>query len=150
MVAEMSFNLPLAIGFGVLTAAVNAIAVVTQHIASNRLQSVGRGWRFIFDLAKRPLWLFGWLALLGSLVFQSLALHFGPVGIVQPLLISELIIALLIRRLWLHQHLRIITIVSAVFTTGFLILFVAFFRPAAGKTLLPDQRGHSLLQPALL
>jgi drug/metabolite transporter (DMT)-like permease len=130
----MSLDTLLCICFGVLTAVVNAIALASQHIASSRVPSTGRGWRFVLDLLKQPLWLLGWLALLGSLVFQSLALHFGPVGLVQPLLISELIIALVIRRLWLHQQLRTITITSAILTTGLLVLFVTFASPSSGKS----------------
>jgi len=29
-------------------------------------------------LFRQPLWLLGWVALFGSLIFQALALHFGP------------------------------------------------------------------------
>ena len=130
----MSLDTLLCVCFGVLTAVVNAIALATQHIASSRVPSAGRGWRFVLDLLRQPLWLLGALALLGSLVFQSLALHFGPVGIVQPLLISEIIVALVIRRLWLRQQLRTVTIASAILTTGFLILFVTFASPSSGQS----------------
>ena len=129
----MTVNLVLALLFGVLTATVNAISVITQHIASSRLPSTGRGWRFMLDLARQPLWLLGGLALFGSLVFQALALHFGPIGLVQPLLISELVLALLIRWLWLHQPVRMITIISSVITTALLTLFIIFASPSSGQ-----------------
>ncbi len=127
----------LAVLFGLLTAVVNAVAVTTQHIASNRINSEGRGWRFILDLARQPLWLLGWLALAGSLGFQAIALHFGPVGLVQPLLISELIIALLIRKLFLRQQLRPITVGASIATTALLTFFIIYASPSSGRSQVP-------------
>jgi drug/metabolite transporter (DMT)-like permease len=39
----------------------------------------------------------------GSFVFQALALHNGPMSVVQPLLITELVFTLVLRRVWIHQ-----------------------------------------------
>ena len=42
----------------------------------------------------------------GAFVFQALALHNGQMSVVQPLLVTELVFALVLRRLWIHQQIR--------------------------------------------
>ena len=96
----------LAIAFGLLTALANATMLATQHVASTSHDSPRRGWALVRYLFGHPLWLLGWLGAIASLVFQALALHFGPIALVQPLLVSELVFALVLRRWWLHQRLR--------------------------------------------
>ena len=92
-----------AIACALLTALSNGVAVTTQHIASTSSPSGLRGWRFLSYLSRHPLWLLGWLGMGGSLLFQALALHFAAMSLVQPLLVSELILGLLLRRWWLGQ-----------------------------------------------
>src|SRR5690242_5283186 len=60
--------------------------------------------RLALYLPRQPLWLLGVAAAVGSFVFQALALHNGPMSVVQPLLITELIFALVLRRVWIHQE----------------------------------------------
>jgi drug/metabolite transporter (DMT)-like permease len=124
----------LAAVFGLLTALSNGLAVTTQHIASTRERGQGNAFRIALNLARQPLWLLGWLALVGSLVFQALALHFGPLAEVQPLLVSELVIALVLRRYWRHQRLRTLTWRAALATTVFLALFLVMTSPSSGTS----------------
>ncbi len=60
-------------------------------------------------LVTNPLWLFGWVALAAAFVFQALALHNGNMSVVQPLLVTELVFALVLRWLWIHQGIRAVT-----------------------------------------
>ena len=122
----------LAFSCALITALSNALALTTQHIASRRSKESLRGWKLWWHLAHQPLWFIGWLALVGSLVFQSLALHFGPMSAVQPLLVTELIFGLLIRQLWLHQRVQRRAWWSAVATTAGLALFLLASTPHAG------------------
>ena len=117
--------------FALLTSLTNALAVALQHIASTSDTKKSSGWRFVLYLFTHPLWLLGWLALCGSLVFQALALHFGPLSVVQPVLVTELIIALVLRQLWLHQSIRMITWMAAVVTGGGLVIFLITTSPHA-------------------
>ena len=123
----------LALLFGLATALANAAALITQHIASTRSPTPPRGIGLVAFLFRQPLWLAGWVALAGSLIFQTLALHFGPLALVQPLLVGELVLALLIRRLCLGQAISGRAWTAAGFTslglTGFLILA----SPSAGS-----------------
>jgi len=109
----MTLSQSLAILFALLTAVTNAIAVTTQHIASTRKQDHASNWRLTIFLFRQPLWLLGWVALFGSLIFQALALHFGPMSEVQPLLVVELIVVLVLRRFWIHQGIRRLAWISA-------------------------------------
>ena len=92
--------------FALAAAFSNALNMVTQHIASISDPGHNKGWRFVRYLAWNPLWLFGWVALGGSFVFQALALHNGQMSVVQPLLVTELVFALVLRRLWIRQQIR--------------------------------------------
>ena len=72
------------------------------------------------------------MALAGSFVFQALALHNGQMSVVQPLLVTELVFALVLRRLWIRQQIRDITWWAAAVTCGALALFVAVSEPTGG------------------
>ena len=115
--------------FGILTALTNAVAVTTQHIASTSSSHGDRGWRLVLFLLRNPLWLFGWIALVGSLLFQALALHFGPLSSVQPILLTELVFALLLRRVWLRQSVRSTTWSAAIVTCIGLSVFLVVLQP---------------------
>src|ERR1700739_2843456 len=99
--------------FALLTSLTNALAVTLQHIASTSDVQKSKGWKFIMYLVQSPLWLLGWLALCGSLIFQALALHFGPLSLVQPILVTELVLALVLRQFWIHQSIRGVTWLAA-------------------------------------
>jgi drug/metabolite transporter (DMT)-like permease len=111
----------------------NALNMVTQHIASISDPGHSKGWRFVRYLLSNPLWLFGWIALAGAFVFQAWALHIGQMSVVQPLLVTELVFALLLRRFWVHQHIRAVTWIAAAATCGALALFIAVSEPTGGN-----------------
>jgi drug/metabolite transporter (DMT)-like permease len=117
--------------FALLTSLTNALAVALQHIASTSDTKKSSGRKFVLYLFTHPLWLLGWLALCGSLIFQALALHFGPLSVVQPILVTELIVALVLRQLWLHQSIRMVTWMAAVVTGGGLVIFLIATSPHA-------------------
>ena len=111
----------------------NALNMITQHIASISDPGHTKGWRFVRYLVSNPLWLFGWVALGGSFLFQALALHNGQMSVVQPLLVTELVFALVLRRLWIRQQIRTVTWWAAAITCGSLALFVAVSEPTGGN-----------------
>ena len=123
----------LAVVFALATALANALALATQHAASVSGDPTRRGWALLVYLFHHPLWLLGWLGMGASLVFQAIALHFGPLSLVQPLLVSELVLALVVRRLWLHQSLRRAAWISASVTTLALAVFLTSTNPRASE-----------------
>ena len=118
--------------FALLTSLTNALAVTLQHIASpSRHEEV-------FGMEIRPLPLhaptvgtFAGSHCAAHWSSKLLALHFGPLSVVQPVLVTELIIALVLRQLWLHQSIRIITWMAAVVTGGGLVIFLITTSPHA-------------------
>jgi hypothetical protein len=133
----------MAILFALLTSLTNALAVTLQHIASTSDVEKSKGWQFVKYLLRHPLWLLGWLALCGSLVFQALALHFGPLSLVQPILVTELILALVLRQLWLHQSIRGVTWLAAIVTATGLAIFLVVTSPH-GRSFLPTSRAWTV------
>jgi drug/metabolite transporter (DMT)-like permease len=120
--------------FALLAALSNAVNVTTQHIASTADPRGSSGWRLVLYLFRSPLWLFGWVALAGAFLFQALALHFGQISVVQPLLATELIFVLVLRRFWIHQSIRLITWGGAALTCVGLAVFVVAGEPRGGNT----------------
>ena len=119
--------------FGLLTAFSNGLNLVTQHKASISAPARLRGWRLVTYLCRNPLWLFGWIALAGAFVFQAIALHNGAISVVQPLLVTELVFALILRWVWLHQAIRRVTWWSAGVTCVALAAFLAAYEPSGGS-----------------
>jgi drug/metabolite transporter (DMT)-like permease len=89
--------------------------------------------RLLLDLVRQPLWLAGIGATLVGFALQVVALRFGPLALVEPILVSDLIIAVLIsaalRRLWDPVMLAGVA-ACAVGVAGFL----AIARPSGGRT----------------
>lgn len=88
--------------------------------------------RLFLRLLRRPLWLAGWLPDLAGMGLQALALRFGPITLVQPLLVSGLVLAVpleaaLDRR---RPHVRDLLAVG-ISATG-LAVFLATAQPRAG------------------
>ena len=82
-----------------------------------------------------PLWLLGWAALAGAFVFQAIALHNGPISVVQPLLVTELVFVLVLRWLWFHQSIRRVTWWAAGLTCVSLAVFLTMAEPTGGSAL---------------
>jgi drug/metabolite transporter (DMT)-like permease len=82
----------LAIGVALISAMCYAIAAVLQQREAARHDK--HGLELIFDLLRRPRW---WLAVTSTVTGATLhvvALHFGPLTLVQPLGVSALVLAL--------------------------------------------------------
>jgi hypothetical protein len=123
----------MAVVFALLAALSNAVNVTTQHIASTADPRRSSGWRLVLYLFRNPLWLFGWVALAAAFAFQALALHDGLVSVVQPLLVTELIFALVLRRFWIHQSILLVTWSAAVLTCVGLAVFIVAGEPQGGR-----------------
>lgn len=122
----------MAVVFALLAALSNAVNVTTQHIASTGDPRRSSGWRLVLYLFRSPLWLFGWVALAAAFAFQALALHNGLVSVVQPLLVTELIFALVLRRFWVHQSILLVTWSAAAATCVGLAVFIVAGEPQGG------------------
>jgi drug/metabolite transporter (DMT)-like permease len=123
----------LAVVFALVAAFSNAVNLLTQHAASIRAPKGEKGWRLGLYLARQPLWLLGGVAAVGSYVFQALALHNGPMSVVQPLLITELIFVLVLRRVWIHQDVARAAWAAVFVVCASLAVFLAAAEPSGGN-----------------
>ena len=123
--------------FALAAALANAIHLMTQHTASAGVPDQHRNWRLLVYLIRQPLWLLGWAAAAGGFAFQAVALHGGQLSVVQALLITELVFALLLRRFWIRQHIAKTAWIAALVTCGALAVFLSAAEPHGGH-LRPD------------
>ena len=119
--------------FALLAALSNGISVTTQHIASTAGSARLAGWRLIVTLVRSPLWLIGAAAQVGAFLFQAVALHLGQVSIVQPLLVTELVLVLALRRFWLRQSIALAAWNGAILATVGLTVFLVAGEPRGGR-----------------
>jgi drug/metabolite transporter (DMT)-like permease len=119
--------------FALLAALSNAVNEATQHVASTAAPSRSSGWQLVVYLFRNPLWLLGWAALIAAFVFQALALNHGQISVVQPLLATELVFMLLLRRVWIHQSIRPVTWAAATVTCVGLAVFIGAGQPGGGE-----------------
>ena len=129
----------MTIGYALLAALGNALNVITQHTASVNAPGRSSGRRLVGYLVRNPLWLFGWIALAAAFVFQALALHSGQMSVVQPLLVTELVFALVLRRFWIRQSIRAMTWWAAAVTCAGLAVFLATSEPQGGRAMPASQ-----------
>jgi drug/metabolite transporter (DMT)-like permease len=127
----------ITITFALAAALANAVHLMTQHAASVGVSKTHRGWEVVTFLVRQPLWLLGWAAAAGGFAFQAVALHSGQLSIVQPLLVTELVFALLLRRFWIHQHINPMAWTAALITCVALTVFLSAAEPHGGH-LQPD------------
>jgi hypothetical protein len=127
----------ITISFALAAALANAIHLMTQHTASAGVSDEHRRWRLVIYLIRQPLWLLGWAAAAAGFVFQAVALHGGQLSVVQALLVTELVFALLLRRFWVRQHIAKRAWIAALVTTGALAVFLSVAEPHGGR-LQPD------------
>ena len=85
-------------------------------------------------------------AMIGSFVFQAIALYNGRLSVVQSILVTELVFSLVIGSLWLHREVPAGAWASASLTTAGLAVFLIMAEPRGGH---PEATTQAWL-PALL
>lgn len=121
--------------FAVLAGCTNAVSSVVQRKANKDLPaSHNLSWRLIVDLLHDPLWFLGILAILAGFLLQAAALRFGALSVVQPILIIELPLTLILAGIVFDQHLhrREWTAIAAM--TAGLAGLLYFLAPSGGTS----------------
>jgi drug/metabolite transporter (DMT)-like permease len=122
----------MAIFFALLSAFSNAATAVLQRLASVSQPAGQKGWRGALGLVRDPRWLLGLLFMGGTFAFQAIALYFGELAVVQPVLVTELIFTLALRRYWLHDDVRSKTWAAALMICVGLATFLLAAHPQEG------------------
>jgi hypothetical protein len=123
----------LAVVFALAAAFSSAVNLMTQHAASISAPKQERGWRLALYLLRQPLWLLGWAAAAGTFIFQALALHNGPMSVVQPVLVTELVFVLVLRRVWIRQDVAAAAWISVLVVCLALAVFLIAAEPSGGN-----------------
>jgi hypothetical protein len=95
------------------------------------------------ELAANKLWVIGISVDIAASVMQAFALHFGPLALVQPILVLDLAFAVVITYVMARRRPDWVTTAGVLCCTGGLVLFLAVARPQSP----PVSVGPSILLP---
>jgi drug/metabolite transporter (DMT)-like permease len=130
----------MSIVFALLGAFSQALTSVLQRLANVAGSEVKRSaWQTTLYLVRQPMWLLGMVSMGGTFVFTALALYFGELATVQPILVTELIFTLALRRFWLGDRIASRTWGAAALLCAGLFGFLVVAHP---------QEGHGHPSPA--
>lgn len=117
----------------VLAAFANAIASVCQRLGVEDAPSGnGPSMGLVRHMVQRPIWILGFVIMALGYVCQAVALHLGSLNVVQPLLVSELVILVFVLWLWYSTAMRARDLVAAVATALGLGAFLFISAPSVG------------------
>jgi drug/metabolite transporter (DMT)-like permease len=123
----------MSILFALLGAFSQALTSVLQKLANVAGSDEKRsGWETTKFLIRQPIWLLGMLCMGGTFIFTALALYFGTLASVQPILVTELIFTLALRALWLRDRIASRTWGAAALLCAGLFGFLVVAHPQEG------------------
>jgi drug/metabolite transporter (DMT)-like permease len=115
-----------------LSACATAVNLVLQRDSSRAAPEGVRGWRLAGYLVRNPRWLLGQAVWVVAFALQALALHLGRLSVVQPLLVTQLVATLLIRRYANRRPVRTTAWWSAGLLCASLVVFLVAAEPHGG------------------
>jgi hypothetical protein len=133
MTGEWS-SLAVAVPAAVAGAALMGLASAAQAKAAHQVpegKTLHPG--LLVALAHRPLWLVGIAATVGGLLLQVLALGFGPLMLVQPLLVTALPFAAAFSAWLSHRRADGVVVLGTLVCVAGLAAFLALARPTGGS-----------------
>jgi drug/metabolite transporter (DMT)-like permease len=127
-------------------------AAVEQRQAAKAPQSSAGRPGLLIRLARQPLWLLGMAAQIGGFAAHAVALRSGPLASVQMLVAMELVVAVVVMRIWSGQPLSRASWVAALTVVAAIALFLAATAAGHGHhhvTVQPDHGTAVALGAAL-
>ena len=119
-----------------VAAAFFGVSTALQHrsagLVSLGSQATERLGGFLARTLRHPLWIIGAIADIGGFALHALALRLGPLTVVQPLLVSSIVFAVVLRQLLERRWPRRSELVWATALTLGLVLFLTISTPASG------------------
>lgn len=88
--------------------------------------------RLLVDLARRPVWLASIAATIFGAALQATALHFGPLALVQPILVCDLLFAVLLNAAARRSPPDRVILAGAVLCAGGIAVFLTIAQPTGG------------------
>ncbi|HUK68704.1 MAG TPA: DMT family transporter [Streptosporangiaceae bacterium] len=116
------------------------VAAAVQHRQAQLAPRAGAlPFRLLAHLARRPLWLAG-IALAGAAYgLQALALAFGPLALVAPIVATDLLFALPVAARWSRRPLGARDWLGCVLAAGGVAVFLATSPPSSGRSDAPPR-----------
>ncbi len=119
--------------FALLGAFSQALTSVLQRLANLAGAEKDRSaWDTTKYLIRQPMWLLGMVTMGGTFIFTALALYFGQLATVQPILVTELIFTLALRVFWLRDRIATRTWSAAALLCAGLCGFLVVANPQEG------------------
>jgi drug/metabolite transporter (DMT)-like permease len=133
--SEVWANLTVAVPAAIAGAAFMGIASAAQARATKEvpLEKTLHP-RLLLDLARRPLWLVGIGATVAGLGLQLVALGYGPLMLVQPLLVTALPFASVFSAWFDHRRIDGVVLLGTLICVAGLSAFLMIAKPADGTT----------------
>jgi drug/metabolite transporter (DMT)-like permease len=130
----MSTSTVAAIVLGLSAALVFGVASVADQRSTKRVQSrQPLSPKIFLDLVRQRMWLASIVGTLSGFALQVLALHYGPLALVEPLLVCGLIFAVLINS-YLFRRFDPVLISGVVATAAGIAGFLAISQPTDGQS----------------
>src|ERR1700733_4902934 len=105
-------------------------AAVEQRQAARAPESAAGRPRLLAQLARQPLWLLGLTVQVAGFAAHAVALRTGPLAVVQMLVGAELIVAVLIVRLWSGRRLSLAAWLAALTVVAGIAAFLLLTAPS--------------------
>lgn len=114
------------------------VGVALQHRQA-RQEAVSAPVRLLAQLARRRLWLAGIGLAVAAYGLQGLALAFGPLALVAPVVATDLLFALPVAAAWERRKMRRQDWTGCALVAGSVTMFLAFAPPPAGHSDAPAE-----------
>jgi drug/metabolite transporter (DMT)-like permease len=90
-----------------LAAGANAFATVLQRLGLEEAHPVSRSsYHLMASVLRRPIWFAGLALTTASFLLQALALSFGNLSTVQPIMVTEILFLVIILSTWFHHQVK--------------------------------------------
>jgi drug/metabolite transporter (DMT)-like permease len=109
-------------------------AVLQQRAAADTPERLALSPRLLVELARHPVWLAGTVVSSVGFLLHILALAFGPLTLVQPLIVTQLVFAVLLAAPSGHRRLGVREWSGALAVVGGIVVFLAVARPHDGNS----------------
>ncbi|MEU5844967.1 DMT family transporter [Saccharopolyspora shandongensis] len=139
--------LVIAVPAAVVGAASFGLASAIQHRVTKQVPEVRTlSPRMLFDLVRKPIWVLSIGTVLIGLSLQVVALAFGPLVLVQPLLVTSVLFGAGFAALLAHRKMDLVLALGGLACVGGLSAFLVLGRPSGQGT---EFTGASILPLAL-
>jgi drug/metabolite transporter (DMT)-like permease len=130
----------MAYALAVLASFANALSSILQRIGvQNAPSDSAMSLNLIRHAFRHPVWFVGLALIVVGFLLQAVALRFGQLSSVQPIVTAELLFLVLILGVWFRYHLTWRDVVGSIAAAGGLAAFLVVASPGGG-TVVPTTR----------